>query len=115
MTLVQRSKWSGTPIKAGLSPAAAHCAELRSFRRGCIALLCLWEPNCKHYSLSMHMHLPLLQRLKMIAKVSSLGLLWRGFSENYKKAGWRVTFTLIAVLAFCGGASLETMKKQACV
>ena len=30
--------WSGTPIKAGLSPAAAHCAELRSFRRGCMAM-----------------------------------------------------------------------------
>ena len=25
---------SGTPLMAGLSPAAAHCAELRSFRRG---------------------------------------------------------------------------------
>ena len=24
MTLVQRCKWSGTPLKAGLSPAAAH-------------------------------------------------------------------------------------------
>ncbi len=23
---------------AGLGPAAAHCAELRSFRRGCIAV-----------------------------------------------------------------------------
>ena len=38
MTLAQRYDWSGTPLKAGLSPAAAHCAELRSFRRGCRAL-----------------------------------------------------------------------------
>ena len=38
MTLAQRYEWSGTPLKAGLRPAAAHCAELRSFRRGCMAL-----------------------------------------------------------------------------
>ena len=25
MTLAQRYDWSGTPLKAGLSPAAAHC------------------------------------------------------------------------------------------
>ena len=48
MTLVRRYDWSGTPFKAGLGPAAAHCAELRSFRRGCMALrLCednMWKP-----------------------------------------------------------------------
>ena len=38
IALAQRHIWSGTPIKAWLSPAAAHCAELRSFRRGCMAL-----------------------------------------------------------------------------
>jgi len=27
------SYWSDTPWSAGLSPAAVHCAELRSFRR----------------------------------------------------------------------------------
>ena len=32
--LAERFLWSGTPLKAGLRPAAAHCAELRSFRRG---------------------------------------------------------------------------------
>ena len=30
--------WSGTPVVAGQGPAAAHCAELRSFRRGCMAM-----------------------------------------------------------------------------
>ena len=38
MTLAQRYEWSGTPLTAGQGPAAAHCAELRSFRRGCMAL-----------------------------------------------------------------------------
>ena len=37
MTLGTAEEWSGTPLVAGLSPAAAHCAELRSFRRGCMA------------------------------------------------------------------------------
>ena len=31
---------------AGLSPAAAHCAELRSFRRGCMALRSLVYGVC---------------------------------------------------------------------
>ena len=38
MTLAQRYVWSGTPLRAGQGPAAAHCAELRSFRRGWMAL-----------------------------------------------------------------------------
>ena len=37
MTLPERYDWSGTPLMAGLRPAAAHFAELRSFRRGCMA------------------------------------------------------------------------------
>ena len=41
MTLGKAEEWSGTPLVAGLSPAAAHCAELRSFRRGCMALRCV--------------------------------------------------------------------------
>ena len=38
MTLARRYDWSGTPLEAGPSPAAAHCAELRSFRRGWMVL-----------------------------------------------------------------------------
>ena len=36
--VAKRYEWSDTPLRAGQSPAAAHCAELRSFRRGCMAL-----------------------------------------------------------------------------
>ena len=43
MTLARRYDWSGTPLKAGQSPAAAHFAELRSFRRGWWAWLVMQE------------------------------------------------------------------------
>ena len=33
MTLAQRYDWSGTPLQAGLSPAAAHLTGLRPCRR----------------------------------------------------------------------------------
>ena len=39
MTMAQLALDLARRLKAGLSPAAAHCAELRSFRRGCMALL----------------------------------------------------------------------------
>lgn len=38
MTLAQRYTESDTPLIGKQSVAAAHFAELRSFRRGCMAL-----------------------------------------------------------------------------
>ena len=50
MTLPERYDWSGTPLMAGLRPAAAHFAELRSFRRGWMAWRAPENTVCKERS-----------------------------------------------------------------
>ena len=52
MTLAERYDWSGTPFKAGLRPAAAHFAELRSFRRGWMAWRAPGDTVCKEWSMT---------------------------------------------------------------
>ena len=59
MTLAQRYVWSGTPLTAGLSPAAAHCAELRSFRRSSVALRSCLDNTRQEFSTTYLLYLSL--------------------------------------------------------
>ena len=52
MTLAQRYTQSDTPLIGKQSVAAAHCAELRSFRRGWMAWRAPEDTVCKERSMT---------------------------------------------------------------